>query len=139
MRMGGLKPHPNPVYEALMNEIDAQSISLTAQADAASDLADFGAVGIVIAAALIMGIGFHRHGRLRQRAAFEAVERELVKASEVRFREQALTDSLTGLGNRRRLVRDRDRRFANGPAGLLAIADLDGFQGLQRRLRPWCG
>lgn len=47
------------------------------------------------------------------------------------MRKQAVTDSLTGLGNRRRLVNDLDAALAAGPAAderLLAIFDLDGFK-----------
>jgi diguanylate cyclase (GGDEF)-like protein len=47
------------------------------------------------------------------------------------IREQAMTDSLTGLGNRRRLSADLARAFEK-PAGkpsLLLLFDLDGFKG----------
>jgi diguanylate cyclase (GGDEF)-like protein len=42
--------------------------------------------------------------------------------------EQALTDALTGLGNRRRLLHDLPRRLASGEPALLVIHDLDGFK-----------
>jgi diguanylate cyclase (GGDEF)-like protein len=45
-----------------------------------------------------------------------------------RVNDQALTDSLTGLGNRRRLLRELDRRIELGESGLLVILDLDGFK-----------
>ena len=48
-----------------------------------------------------------------------------------RSRSQALTDDLTGLGNRRLLVRELERRLgpAKGPQGFtLALFDLDGFK-----------
>ncbi len=48
-----------------------------------------------------------------------------------RTRGQALADELTGLGNRRRLVRDLERRLASGAAAkpfTLALLDLDGFK-----------
>ncbi len=46
-------------------------------------------------------------------------------------REEAITDSLTGLFNRRKLVLDLERRFAEatGDTTLLMIFDLDGFKG----------
>jgi len=61
-----------------------------------------------------LGVTFRENGRL-----FELT------------RQEAATDSLTGLGNRRRLLSDLDRRLgahAVEPA-LLMIFDLDGFKG----------
>ena len=48
-----------------------------------------------------------------------------------RARQDAVTDALTGLGNRRALVATSTRRRARGPEtgpSLLAIFDLDGFK-----------
>ncbi len=48
-----------------------------------------------------------------------------------RLRQQTLTDTLTGLGNRRRLMADLDDVLAAGleaPARVLVILDLDGFK-----------
>lgn len=46
-------------------------------------------------------------------------------------RHEATTDALTGLGNRRKLLTDLDRRFgaATVPKTLLMLFDLDGFKG----------
>jgi two-component system cell cycle response regulator len=47
------------------------------------------------------------------------------------MRDHAVTDALTGLGNRRRLVADLERALEDGTAAeprLLAIFDLDGFK-----------
>lgn len=46
-------------------------------------------------------------------------------------RQEATTDALTGLGNRRRLIADLDRRLgaAAVPKTLLMLFDLDGFKG----------
>ncbi len=46
-------------------------------------------------------------------------------------RAEATTDALTGLGNRRQLLADLDRRLAGEtvPATLLMLFDLDGFKG----------
>jgi two-component system, cell cycle response regulator len=41
---------------------------------------------------------------------------------------EALTDALTGLGNRRALLRDLEARAARGDALLIAIFDLNGFK-----------
>jgi two-component system, cell cycle response regulator len=43
-------------------------------------------------------------------------------------REQSVTDSVTGLANRRRLMLDLGRRLELGEPGLLVILDLDGFK-----------
>jgi two-component system, cell cycle response regulator len=43
-------------------------------------------------------------------------------------RHEAVTDGLTGLGNRRALVRDLDRRLAEGTPFVLALFDLNGFK-----------
>ncbi len=57
----------------------------------------------------------------RMTIALELVERN---------RRLALADDLTGLGNRRRLVRDLDRRLTSGrqEVFVLALYDLDGFK-----------
>jgi two-component system cell cycle response regulator len=43
-------------------------------------------------------------------------------------RRDAVTDALTGLGNRRRLIEDLDAALAGGERGLLGLFDLDGFK-----------
>jgi diguanylate cyclase (GGDEF)-like protein/putative nucleotidyltransferase with HDIG domain len=53
--------------------------------------------------------------------------RRMLRASEA----EAATDALTGLGNRRALVRDLERALAGddgGPAQILVLFDLDGFK-----------
>jgi diguanylate cyclase (GGDEF)-like protein/putative nucleotidyltransferase with HDIG domain len=45
-----------------------------------------------------------------------------------RSRRDAVTDALTGLGNRRRLLRDLDEACESGRPALLMIFDLDGFK-----------
>jgi diguanylate cyclase (GGDEF)-like protein len=81
---------------------------------------------------------------VRAGRAFEDVEIALVSeliakaqlsAAEIiahhAIREEAMTDALTGLGNRRRLGADLSRAFADGSAAtpsLLLLFDLDGFK-----------
>jgi diguanylate cyclase (GGDEF)-like protein len=81
---------------------------------------------------------------IREGRAFEEVEIELVSelvakaqlsAAEIiahhAIREEAMTDALTGLGNRRRLGADLSSAFADGSAAnpsLLLLFDLDGFK-----------
>jgi two-component system, cell cycle response regulator len=42
---------------------------------------------------------------------------------------EALTDALTGLGNRRRLMQDMEAALESGDTTLLVLYDLDGFKG----------
>ena len=44
-------------------------------------------------------------------------------------REESLTDALTGLGNRRRLVRDLETALHDGAGSALTLFDLNGFKG----------
>jgi diguanylate cyclase (GGDEF)-like protein len=43
-------------------------------------------------------------------------------------RRETVTDALTGLGNRRRLLADLDQRLGDGANHLLVLCDLDGFK-----------
>jgi diguanylate cyclase (GGDEF)-like protein len=74
------------------------------------------AIGVLVTARqLVAGHAAHRYARrLAEREAY--------------FKEMAFTDALTGLGNRRRLMRVLyDEAFYGPPSVLLAI-DLDGFK-----------
>jgi diguanylate cyclase (GGDEF)-like protein/putative nucleotidyltransferase with HDIG domain len=74
-------------------------------------------LGVALAAvtlALVLvrtGLTFRAHGRLLERS-----------------RRDSVTDALTGLGNRRRLLRDLEDACAAGRPALLLIFDLDGFK-----------
>ncbi len=78
-------------------------------------LAIFLALATLVCVLVRLGLTFHENGRLLELT-----------------RSEAITDALTGLGNRRSLLRDLeqelDAREDGGPA-LLAIYDLDGFKG----------
>ena len=50
-----------------------------------------------------------------------------------RSRQEALTDELTGLANRRMLFRTLERTFASRRPSTLALLDLDGFKGYNDR------
>ena len=73
------------------------------------------AVGTILCVLVRLGLAFRDNGRLLDLT-----------------RSEAITDVLTGLGNRRRLLSDLERRCQDdaGPTStLLVIYDLDGFKG----------
>jgi len=87
------------------------------------------ALGVLIAAAI------HPVGGLAAALAATALAVMIARMSIAlelveRHRGLALADDLTGLGNRRRLVRDLSRRLASNSrqAFVLALFDLDGFK-----------
>jgi diguanylate cyclase (GGDEF)-like protein len=51
-----------------------------------------------------------------------------MRAAHRRLEEMALTDSLTGLGNRRKLMTDLDETLASGQSAVFVLLDLDGFK-----------
>lgn len=74
------------------------------------------AIGILLTARqLVAGGAVHRYAqRLGEREAY--------------FKEMAFTDALTGLGNRRRLMRTLYDEAVGGPPAVLLAIDLDGFK-----------
>jgi two-component system, cell cycle response regulator len=85
-----------------------------------SSFSPIGAVAVVLATLSVLVIMVRLLLTWRENAA-------LLRASQ----EEALTDALTGLGNRRCLALELERRMAVGegrPPYLLALFDLDGFK-----------
>jgi diguanylate cyclase (GGDEF)-like protein len=74
------------------------------------------AIGVLLSVRqLVAGHAAHRYARrLAEREAY--------------FKEMAFTDALTGLGNRRRLMRVLYDEVAGGPPAVLLAVDLDGFK-----------
>ena len=70
------------------------------------------ALATLVCVLVRLGLAFRDNGRLLELTHSEAV-----------------TDALTGLGNRRRLLSDLERRFEETEPSLLVIYDLDGFKG----------
>jgi diguanylate cyclase (GGDEF)-like protein len=117
----------NGQREALTRLLDAAGREYDRRASAALWQAT---VGSALAILLLLGaFGFFYRRSLRARADAEHLLREnhaLLGIS----REEALTDALTGLQNRRALINDLDRELPSrdGHEALLALFDLDGFK-----------
>jgi diguanylate cyclase (GGDEF)-like protein len=108
--------------------LEAASADYDSRASRADDQATVGSAVAISLLVLAFGFFYRRSVRARARAERLAEQNEeLLDAS----RQEALTDSLTGLGNRRALVDDLDRALegatAEAPA-VLALFDLDGFK-----------
>jgi diguanylate cyclase (GGDEF)-like protein len=85
----------------------------------------------VVAAALAQGIGSLAAGLATAALALTILRMSVALELLEHSRGEALTDPLTGLGNRRLLMRDLERRLADSAQELdfaLALFDLDGFK-----------
>jgi diguanylate cyclase (GGDEF)-like protein len=51
-----------------------------------------------------------------------------MRTAQRRLEEMSLTDSLTGLGNRRKLMADLEETLASGQSAVFVLLDLDGFK-----------
>ena len=94
------------------------------------------AVALAVLTVAIVTAGAHGVGKLAAALAAGALAVMIARMSIAlelleRSRRQALADDLTGLGNRRALLRDLERRLAPGRRQqpfTLALFDLDGFK-----------
>ena len=87
-----------------------------------------GSILVILALLAAFGFFYDRSRRERRLAENLALENERLLATS---REEALTDGLTGLRNRRALMRDIEaelERSAPYSLGLLVLFDLDGFK-----------
>ena len=89
------------------------------EGSAAADVIDAVVEAAVLAAVAIVASALT--SQMREQRAVAQHGHELAE-------EQSLTDALTELGNRRRLLRDLDATFASGSEALLVLFDLDGFK-----------
>ncbi|MEA2307678.1 MAG: hypothetical protein QOH43_4958 [Solirubrobacteraceae bacterium] len=83
-------------------------------------IGDLNPLAVALAALSLLAVLVRLLLTLRENAAMLAASRH-----------EALTDPLTGLGNRRALTRELEQRLAAGPAAppfVLALFDLDGFK-----------
>ncbi|MEZ0493474.1 putative bifunctional diguanylate cyclase/phosphodiesterase [Kineococcus sp. TBRC 1896] len=100
-----------------------------------------GALLVLLLAAAALGLDGHRDGWTASCYAAAAVVgislrmvhlvRELKHLAD--SRQQALTDELTGTGNRRALLRELDLLVADGRAGALLLLDVDRFKEVNDR------
>jgi diguanylate cyclase (GGDEF)-like protein len=122
-----------PITGRLQREVDRELRSAAAEyrkrAARSLTLAIFGSAAVILVLVSLFGFFY-----LRSRNAHAAKERfaeeiaRLLQSS----REEALTDPLTGLRNRRALTADLETNFASIPSvgreTVLALFDLDGFK-----------
>ena len=88
------------------------------------------ALGVLVAA-VAQGVGGLAAGLAACALALMIARMSIALELLERSRRQALSDDLTALGNRRRLVRDLERRLtpsSDGRPFVLALFDLDGFK-----------
>ena len=108
-----------PRYEAIDDHIDVVQAAERGQAARAGRTADLGVAGSLTVAAASLIVLFLRLTRYRD---------SLSRARETELAEQALSDSLTGLGNRRALRQRLEQTCARMEPTALALIDLDGFK-----------
>ncbi|MDP9244854.1 MAG: diguanylate cyclase, partial [Chloroflexota bacterium] len=109
----GASERPGGIQFKLGAEFDRADLGYGADAARSREIATGAAFGATILLLVAFSIAFHHLLRARRRS-----------------HEDATTDALTGLGNRRKLFADMDQP-ADGPdreATLAAIFDLDGFK-----------
>jgi diguanylate cyclase (GGDEF)-like protein len=121
-----------PVAGRFQREVDRElgfaAVGYRARASNASTLAMLGSTLTILALTSLFAVFYLRARKAHATAALLARENaRLLLAS----RQEALTDSLTGLSNRRALVRDLEE--VHSPRGdaepsVLALFDLDGFK-----------
>jgi diguanylate cyclase (GGDEF)-like protein len=106
------------IHHGVMGTIDPNAVFDTAAARA-NPWAWAGLHALFVALAGVAGVtAWGLNERVRER--MREVQRQLEHLG--------LTDSLTGLGNRRQLMADVERLIAEGRPAALAIFDLDGFK-----------
>jgi diguanylate cyclase (GGDEF)-like protein len=108
--------------------LDAAGSEYGSRASRARVQATIGSAAVILLLLLAFGLIYRRAARARATAERLARENELLLAAS---REEATTDALTGLRNRRALMLDLDAELATDGAGrrlILALYDLDGFK-----------
>lgn len=111
----------------LGDALKSASSQYAARAQRAERQATIGSTAAIIVLLLAFGLAYRRSVRARADAEALAAENgRLAKASQ----REALTDALTGLGNRRALIAALDETLADidSRPGALALFDLDGFK-----------
>jgi two-component system, cell cycle response regulator len=115
---------PGPATRAAPTQASKRHIAIPiGLAAAVVGLLAFGSFAPIGAIAVTLGIGCLLAVLVRLAITFEQ-NAEMLTAS----REDAVTDPLTALGNRRKLTVDMERALASGQDAVLALFDLDGFK-----------
>ncbi len=112
----------DPAFQRLQSGLHVIDAAQSRRATRAAARSDLGVTVSLLLAALILIVVLFRLDRIRGAAARRR-ERDL--------EDQALHDVLTGLPNRRKLLRDLEQAVAHAAAGerrLLVLCDLDGFK-----------
>ena len=108
--------------------LDAGGRDYERRAVRAQNQAGVGSSAVILLLLLAFGVYYRRAIRARAVAGDLAHENQRLLAAS---RREALTDALTGLGNRRALVNDLDAELPRADAEhprMLALFDLDGFK-----------
>ena len=108
--------------------LDAGGRDYERRAVRAQNQAGVGSAAVILLLLLAFGVYYRRAIRARAIAGDLAQENQRLLAAS---RKEALTDALTGLGNRRALVNDLDAELPRADAEhprMLALFDLDGFK-----------
>ncbi|MEZ0163223.1 putative bifunctional diguanylate cyclase/phosphodiesterase [Kineococcus sp. LSe6-4] len=122
---------------ALASVLPARTVPVPATSQAPA----VGAVVVLVLAVAALGLDDHREGWTASCYAGAALlgvgVRMVHLVLELKHladsRRQALTDELTGIGNRRALLRELDRLVADGRPGALLLLDVDRFKEVNDR------
>jgi diguanylate cyclase (GGDEF)-like protein len=115
----------NTSYRQAVAALDRAQVAFAARARRAGRDAGIVATSATMLLLVAFVFFYRRSGAARARAESLAAEVEMLLAAS---REEALTDPLTGLANRRALMNDLEARMERREDTIVALFDLDGFK-----------
>jgi two-component system, cell cycle response regulator len=125
-RLAGVAGRNEALVAGLLDDAGRDYDSRASSADTEATV---GSIAVIVL--LLAGFGVLYRGVARARASAERLARENARLLEA-SREDALTDALTGLRNRRGLMLDLEAVLPSSPGShnrfILALYDLDGFK-----------